>query len=727
MNSNPALAHISEDKARTQTVYEHLSGTADLAGEFAAPFGATEEARFAGWLHDIGKYSTAFQKRLLEDGPRVDHATAGAQEAMKCRPPHPQAAFAVAGHHTGLPDGGNQRNADPEDGTLFGRLKKPVEPYGGWQEVPLPQSAPPAWANRDPLDFAFFTRMLYSCLVDADFLDTETFMNGRAAPRGGGEGIPALLEKARTQAERYLGAESTTPVSRQRNAVLQACLDKGAHEPQGLYTLTVPTGGGKTFASLAFALEHAAAQGMKRVIYVIPYMSIIDQTAANFTKLLGEENVLADYSSAEYKTTNTEDLTPAQYRQLLASENWDAPVIVTTAVQFFESLYANRSSRCRKLHNIADSVIIFDEAQTLPLDFLKPCISAIAQLVRHYHATAVLCTATQPALESLFKEFAPELRMQEISPDTETLYETLRRTTIRDIGTLPQEELAAQLAALPQVLCVVNRRKTAQELYAALPEEGSFCLTTLLCAADRRRQLEEIRQRLADGLPCRVVSTSLIEAGVDVDFPAAYREQCGLDSLLQTAGRCNREGRRSAAESRVSCFRLEGCAVPQMLHQHVHALQYAARCHENDYAQLNTPDAIRTYFQELYFARGAEALDKKGILDAFRHGISGCQFPFAQVAAEFQLIETPTRTVYLPIGEGEALCAQLRSGMVSRSLYRRLGTYSVACYAPQFEKLDAAGALELLPEGSAILTDLNQYSAKTGLALDAETGIGLFF
>ena len=618
MNSNPALAHISEDKARTQTVYEHLSGTADLAGEFAAPFGATEEARFAGWLHDIGKYSTAFQKRLLEDGPRVDHATAGAQEAMKCRPPHPQAAFAVAGHHTGLPDGGNQRNADPEDGTLFGRLKKPVEPYGGWQEVPLPQSAPPAWANRDLLDFAFFTRMLYSCLVDADFLDTETFMNGRAAPRGGGEGIPALLEKARTQAERYLGAESTTPVSRQRNAVLQACLDKGAHGPQGLYTLTVPTGGGKTFASLAFALEHAAAQGMKRVIYVIPYMSIIDQTAANFTKLLGEENVLADYSSAEYKTTNTEDLTPAQYRQLLASENWDAPVIVTTAVQFFESLYANRSSRCRKLHNIADSVIIFDEAQTLPLDSLKPCISAIAQL-------------------------------------------------------------------------------------------------------------EEIRQRLADGLPCRVVSTSLIEAGVDVDFPAAYREQCGLDSLLQTAGRCNREGRRSAAESKVYCFRLEGCAVPQMLHQHVHALQYAARCHENDYAQLNTPDAIRTYFQELYFARGAEALDKKGILDAFRHGISGCQFPFAQVAAEFQLIETPTRTVYLPIGEGEALCAQLRSGMVSRSLYRRLGTYSVACYAPQFEKLDAAGALELLPEGSAILTDLNQYSAKTGLALDAETGIGLFF
>lgn len=724
---NPALAHISEDKTRTQTVYDHLSSTAKLAGTFAAAFDAQSEAEFTGWLHDIGKYSNAFQKRLA-GGSKTDHATAGAQEAMKRRPPHPQAAFAIAGHHTGIPDGGNQRNADPEDGTLFGRLKKRVEPYDGWQEVPVPQSAPPAWANRDQLDFAFFTRMLYSCLVDADFIDTETFMNGQVAPRGTGtDAIPVLLEKVRAQAERYLSNKTASPVAQQRNAVLQACLDKGAHGPQGLYTLTVPTGGGKTFASLAFALEHAAAQGRKRVIYVIPYMSIIDQTASVFSELLGEENVLADYSCADYKSLEKENLSPEQYRQLLASENWDAPVVVTTAVQFFESLYANRSSRCRKLHNIADSVIIFDEAQTLPLDYLKPCISAIAQLVQHYHTTAVLCTATQPALESLFQEFAPELRMQEISPEPERLYEVLRRTTLCDLGELSQEALTAQLAALPQVLCVVNRRKTAQELFAALPTEGSYCLTTLLCAADRRRQLEEIRQRLRDGLPCRVVSTSLIEAGVDVDFPVAYREQCGLDSLLQTAGRCNREGHRSAEQSSVYCFRLEGIAVPQMLHQHVHALQFAARCNENNYAALNTPDAIHTYFQELYYARGEEALDKKNILDAFRHGIYGCQFPFAQVAEEFHLIEAPTRTIYLPIGEGEALCAQLRSGMVSRSLYRRLGAYSVACYSQQFQALDAAGALELLPNGSAILTDPNQYSSKTGLKLDVETGIGLFF
>ena len=290
-------------------------------------------------------------------------------------------------------------------------------------------------------------------------------------------------------------------------------------------------------------------------------------------------------------------------------------------------------------------------------------------------------------------------------------------------GTLPQEEFAARLADHPQVLCVVNRRKTAQQLYAALPAEGSYCLTTLLCAADRRRQLDDIRQRLKEGLPCRVVSTSLIEAGVDVDFPVAYREQCGLDSLLQTAGRCNREGRRGAEESIVYRFRLDECSTPQMLRQNVSALDYTAR-HQDT---LDTPRAIQLYFNELSDLRGPDAVDKHGILDAFLRGIRGCQFPFAQVAEEFRLIENAARTVYLPVGEGAALCEQLRSGHVTRTLLRKLGVYSVSCYKDQFDKLDAAGALELRPDGSAILTDISCYSEKTGLAMDVETGIGLYF
>ena len=501
MEHSTRLAHISEDGTRTQTVYDHLAGTARLAGSFAAPFGAQSEAEFAAWLHDVGKYSDAFQLRL-KGGPKVDHSTAGAQEAWVRQ--HLHTAFAVAGHHSGLPDGGSPAD-DPGDATLFGRSKKPVAPYDGWQEVTLPASTPPAWACADPLSLAFFTRMLYSCLVDADFIDTETFMDGKAAPRGSGTDIAALRDIVSAQAQRYLSAESPSPVSVQRNTVLRACLEKGAHGPQGL--------------------------------------------------------------------------------------------------------------------------------------------------------------------------------------------------------------------------CVVNRRKTAQQLYAALPAEGSYCLTTLLCAADRRRQLDDIRQRLKEGLPCRVVSTSLIEAGVDVDFPVAYREQCGLDSLLQTAGRCNREGRRGAEESIVYRFQLDECSTPQMLRQNVSALDYTAR-HQDT---LDTPRAIQLYFNELSDLRGPDAVDKHGILDSFLRGIRGCQFPFAQVAEEFRLIENAARTVYLPVGEGAALCEQLRSGHVTRTLLRKLGVYSVSCYKDQFDKLDAAGALELRPDGSAILTDTSCYSEKTGLAMDVETGIGLYF
>lgn len=711
------FAHLSEDGTRTQTVYEHLSGTAKLAGEFASCFGAREEAEFCAWLHDIGKYTAGFQRRL-RGGPPVDHSTAGAQEAWKRQ--HPHAAFAIAGHHSGIPDGGTRLDS-PDDPTLFGRSKKKLPTYDPWAEITLPQSRVPSWANHDTLSSVFFTRMLYSCLVDADFIDTETFMNGCSVPRGEGDSIPTLLARMRAQAERYLGSTAVSPVSQKRNEVLRACLSHGQNWEQGLYTLTVPTGGGKTFASLAFALEHAAAHHLDRIIYVIPYTSIIDQTVDVFSRLLGEENVLAHFASADYKLVEKEDLTPAQYRQLLASENWDAPVIVTTAVQFFESLYANRSSRCRKLHNIANSIVIFDEAQALPNDYLLPCISAIDQLVQHYHTTAVLCTATQPALGALFQKICSPLISKEISPAPEQLYEVLRRVTLQDLGTLEQSVLEERLSSHEQVLCVVNRRKTAQSLFAALPPEGSYCLTTLLCPTDRQRQLAEIRSRLSAGLPCRVISTSLIEAGVDVDFPAAYREYIGLDSLLQTAGRCNREGRRRMEESIVSYFQLDGSPTPQMLRANVSALNAVVR----HFPQPDTSKAIQRYFHELYGIRNN--FDKKGILDAFQKGRNGCALPFAQVAESFHLIENSTRTVYIPVGDGAKLCEKLRNGFYGRSLLRQLGKYSVECYPDQFDALNAAGALELLENGAAILTDTSKYSPSTGLTMDIETGIGLFF
>ena len=709
------LAHLSPDGSREQTVLEHLQGTARLAEAFARPFGGQKQARLAGLLHDIGKYSGAFQRRLA-GGPKVDHSTAGAQEAWALR--QPEAAFAVAGHHGGLPDGGAQTDC-ADAGTLLGRMKKPLPDSSAWRdELRPPPASRPRQIPPDNLAESFYIRMLYSCLVDADYLDTEAFMNG-AAPRSGYASPAELLARLKAHVAPWWDAR--TALNRRRCAILRACFDAGQTLPRGLYTLTVPTGGGKTVSSLAFALAQAAAQGMARVIYVIPYTSIIDQTAEVFRSILGEENVIEHHAGADYTLPDGET-DPALYRKALATENWDAPVIVTTAVQFFESLFASRSSRCRKLHNIAGSVVIFDEAQTLPVPTLRPCVHAIGQLVQYYGVSAVLCTATQPALQPLFDELAPGLTLREICPDTGELYQFFRRTTLRQAGTLSAGELASRLNAALQALCVVNRRATAQQLYALLDPEGSYCLTTLLCPADRKRLLQEIRARLQAGQPCRVVSTSLIEAGVDVDFPAAWREEAGLDSILQTAGRCNREGRRPAAESVVSVFRLEGQNVPAMIRQNVDSAR-SVLAGFDDPAGL---DAIERYFTFYRSLKGDAALDQMGVLDAFARGLQGRMFPFDSVAQRFHLIDSPTAPVYLPIDEGKALTEQLRRGEVSRSLFRRLGQFAVSVYPDHLQKLQAAGAVEAIDGVGCILTNAALYDRRTGLALDVETGKGFF-
>ena len=709
------FAHISEDKERTQTVKEHLLGTAALAEVFAQPFGGCEQARLAGDLHDIGKYSREFQHRL-EGGPKVDHSTAGGKEAFQLR--QFEAAFAVMGHHGGLPDYGG-KNDTGDTSTLYGRQQKKVPDYSAWkQEIALSPARRPSHIPPDNLSEAFYIRMLYSCLVDADYLDTEAFMDG-TLPRGGYEPIASLLDKL----DQYIAPwwNPQNELNRKRCDILRSCLDAGETFPSGLYTLTVPTGGGKTVSSLAFALRHAATHGKKRVIYVIPYTSIIDQTAEVFENILGAENVLEHHSGVDY-TMPEEEVDPALYRKALATENWDAPVIVTTAVQFFESLYSNLPSRCRKLHNIADSVIIFDEAQTLPVSYLYPCVSAIGQLVQYYGVTAVLCTATQPALQSLFAELAPGLTMREICPDTDALYQFFRRTTLRQAGALTEEELAEQLKASPQTLCVVNRRATAQKLYTLLPEEGSYCLTTLLCPADRKRLLEEIRERLKSGLPCRVVSTSLIEAGVDVDFPTAWREEAGLDSIIQTAGRCNREGKASAEQSIVTIFRLEGQQVPAMIRPNVDSTRHVLQT----FADPAQPEAIESYFSFYRTLKGSAALDQKGILDAFQKGYKGSIFPFAAVANMFHLIDSPTTTVYIPTGEGKSLVESLRAGLISRSLFRKLGQYAVNVYPDHLKRLLDTGAIQATESGAYILTDKDLYHSSTGLALDVEMGKGWF-
>lgn len=705
------LAHRTEDGQRTQTIQEHLHGTAERAASFAKPFGGESQARLAGLLHDIGKYSDGFQRRLA-GGEKVDHSTAGAQIAWELH--QPEVAFAVSGHHGGLPDGGGKTDP-PEAATMFGRTKRTVEPCDGWKaEVVLPTARRPALPG-DGFTEAFYIRMLYSCLVDADYLDTETFMRGAPAPRGEGEEVPRLLRRLKEAIAPWWDAK--TELNRRRCDILRRCFEQGEAQSPGLFTLTVPTGGGKTVSSLAFALSHAAAHGKKRIIYVIPYTSIIDQTASVFSSILGEQNVLEHHSGSK-AALEENDLSPAAYRKVLATENWDAPIVVTTAVQFFESLFANQSSRCRKLHNLVDSVIVFDEAQTLPLPYIRPCVAAIGQLVSHYGATAVLCTATQPALDPLFEEMVPGLPLREICSGTGELYRFFCRTTLQNVGEMALQALAEQLACTEQVLCVVNRRATAQRLFRALPPDGSYCLTTLLCAADRKRLLREIRDRLQAGALCRVISTSLIEAGVDVDFPGAWREEAGLDSVLQTAGRCNREGKRSAAQSIVRVFRLENQDAPVMIRPQVDA----ARSVWARYADPSQPEAIEAYFSLLRAVKGEDALDQKRILPGFQGTMEGRVLPFATVSQRFCLIESAATTVYLPLPESTALLDDLFAGRTSRTLYRRLGRYGVSVYPNHLEKLRAAGAVES-PDGfSWVLTDAALYDRTTGLKLDVETG-----
>ena len=437
-------AHIRDDGA-VQTVMEHLIGTAERCAAFASAFQEEKRGELLGYTHDIGKCSEEFQRRLL-GGPKVDHATAGALECAKIR--EDLMACCVVGHHGGLPDFGNPRQDYPGAPTCIGRMKKGLSggiPAYYWDErIPAPDK-PPAFQDR--FTQSLWVRMLYSCLVDADYLDTEAFMSEKHQLRNGYDPLPVLLDRLNTYVQPWFPGK--TELNRNRCNILRQCLD-AASQPRGVYSLTVPTGGGKTVASLAFALKHAVKNGMDRVIYVIPYTSIIEQNAAVFRRILGENNVVEHHSGILFDEEGETNRSNLSLR--LAAENWDAPVIVTTAVQFFESLYANRSSQCRKLHNMANSVIIFDEAQMIPTCHLKPCVGAIANLTAHFRSTAVLCTATQPALSDLFGQFCPGLKIHELCPEVSQAFRNVRRVTYRDGGKMSDEELAEALIQQEQVL-----------------------------------------------------------------------------------------------------------------------------------------------------------------------------------------------------------------------------------------------------------------------------------
>jgi CRISPR-associated endonuclease/helicase Cas3 len=732
----------------------HLQEVAARACSFASAFGFGAAGDIVGRLHDIGKASQAYQAYIAASavngakGP--DHSTAGAREAEALFGPSIGRlfAYAIAGHHAGLAD--------------FSELKrrlreKTLERYDGWRDHVGALFEKPAFAP--PPDFklnlrrgfgaAFLTRMLFSCLVDADFLATEQFYGG--AER---EAFASLdLLQGRLDDFLIRKQRTDTELNRLRAEVLVHAVGKANLAP-GMFTLTVPTGGGKTLTSLAFALAHARKHSLRRVIYVIPYTSIIEQTAAVFREALGgEHDVLEHHASFDWEpnasTEEADDEGQAGLKKLQkAAENWAAPVVATTAVQFFESLYARRPSQCRKLHNIAGSVVVLDEAQTLPLRLLRPCMAALDELAANYRTSIVLCTATQPALRECdgFKDqdLKPKQPRQkigfaiddsrELAPNPLGLYSRLKRVGITQRGKTTDAEIAARFAGQPQMLCIVNNRRHARELFDLLKSdpktsEGAMHLTTLMCPVHRRQVLEAVRARLARQEPVRLVATSLIEAGVDVDFPEVWRAITGIDSIAQAAGRCNREDKQRLG--RVVVFEPAEGKPPSDLKPLISAAEGLFR-RGLDPLSL---DGVRAYFQEVYWQRSADAMDAamldgqpwpilRAISETFDSMTGEATFDFELISRAFRMIDSPQETVIVPLNDDarDTLDRLAAAERPARNDLRKLQQFAVSIPKRDRDAWLAAGVLSPVHAriGDALLAfgDLSHYRSETGIDLN---------
>lgn len=730
-----AIAHtaLDGDRRRVQGLDDHLRGVGAVASRFGSAFGASEWAHLAGLWHDVGKYSEAFQSYLaaaLEPDPhtaetvgKIDHSTAGAQHAAaRFEILGHILAYVISGHHSGLLD------AIGPGACLNARLAKEIEP---WDDAPASiaeQPAPPlprfierAFARRDGFTVAFYTRMLFSCLVDADFLDTEAFIapsRQEARPSWPADVLERMEAALDEQVAQF--PEATPTVSKgnrgigvdlARAAVRDACLSAAPLAP-GLFSLTVPTGGGKTLSSLAFALRHALHHDLRRVVYVIPFTSIIEQNAAVFRDIFAGR---ADLEGCVLEHHSNVDVGPERHTSRLAAENWDAPLVVTTSVQFYESLFANRTSRCRKLHRLARSVIVLDEVQALPVDLLEPCLRAIEELATNYGTTLVLCTATQPAV-SKRDDFRIGLSgIREIMPNPATLYSQLERVRVQDVGLLSDEELSHRVLSHERVLCIVNTRRHARELYRSIGTAAEHHhLSASMCPAHRSAALEGVRRALKAGEGCRLISTQLIEAGVDIDFPTVYRSLSGLDSIAQAAGRCNREG--SLPRGDVHVFRSEHAAAERFLAETANCGRQILELHDDPMSL----EAIEHYFR-LYYWDQSDRWDAKRVLSDF--GLSQDPelpflFGFRRVGRAFRLIEEQGRPVIVPWGEaGRALREEVltRGDRAGRDLVRRLQRFTVTI--PDRTWLAQSGhGIEIVHDRFPLLVDPDRhYSEAAGL------------
>ncbi len=705
------------DQGQWEPLEDHLRNVAELAQQFGSAFGAGDWAQLAGLWHDLGKYRMGFQSYLRKAGGalnndgceegvpgRVDHSTVGAIFSRESLGPMGRIlSYLIAGHHAGLPD------ASGGEASLAARLDR-SEVLADWRRgsippgvlnQPRPKSAPP---SKEPADLHLWIRMLFSCLTDADFLATEHFMSpDRARRRSTSDvGLSALLPAFEAHMVEHFPT-STDGVNGLRSQVLGACVQGSALEP-GLFSLSVPTGGGKTLASMAFALHHARRWEKRRVIYVIPYTSIVEQTADVFRGIFAESVV------EHHSNVDSDDPARDSVQRRLSAENWDAPIIVTTNVQFFESLFAARTSRCRKLHNIVDSVVILDEAQLLPPEFLDPIKRMITMLARDYGVTIVLSTATQPALD------LPGVR--ELVPDPAGLAQGLRRVHYQWPQSAERrtwEDVATDLRQERQVLCVVGRRDDARELFELLDDRtgDTLHLSALMCGEHRAERIKEIRARLKSNAAVRVISTQLVEAGVDFDFPVVFRALAGLDSIAQAAGRCNREGRMPQL-GRVVVFNPPRPAPPGIL------LKAEGVTRE---LLHGVPDPLLDHalfgrFFRLFYSR-LNSLDAKGIgrlLTAQGMDQGQVDVQFREAASLFKLVDDSNYvSVAVPWGDkGKALVGALAAEMDRLSM-RGLQRFIVNLPRRQASALAKDGGIREAMPGLFVVVNDRLYSNRVGL------------
>jgi CRISPR-associated endonuclease/helicase Cas3 len=733
------------DQSKWQSLSAHLQAVSNLTACRAGKFGAERLGVIVGLLHDLGKYSRDFQDYIAGRGKSPDHATAGAKEIQTLASGSADrvaaliGAYCIAGHHSGLP---NWRG----DRALSERLKKQLPALDPVWKSELATEARDLFPkdfkwhsdkDRAAFQFAMFGRMVFSCLVDADFRDTEKFYfaaEGKAVNREWQpltQIVADLVGRFGAHIAAVEAKAKDTELNRLRSHILTHARSKAA-VPRGVFTLDVPTGGGKTLASLGFALDHAKAHGMDRIVYGIPFTSIIDQTVTIFREVLGENVVLEHHSAIEdeqqdRKRENEEGEPDVSAKMRLAMEDWTAPVIVTTNVQLFESLFASRTSRCRKLHNLVNSVIILDEAQTIPRPLLRPCVAVLDELVRNYGCSVVLCTATQPALgEPGFKGGFDLSKDRELAPHPEKLTEKneFKRVRLVHGGDMNDAALVEALAAAPQGLVIVNSRKHALALYRAAQAaelQGVVHLTTRHYPAHRREILAKVRWMLENKAPCRLIATSLIEAGVDVDFPKGWRAEAGLDQIAQAAGRVNREGGRPPDDSTLTVFRAPDNPPPpeikglsadmaRMMHKH---------------ANLFSPAAIEDFFNEVYWRLSPQGLDAKSIFDDFKIGSGIADFSYRAVAEKFRMIESGMVPVVVP-GDDEAREAIKKLSVAqipSAAIARDLQTYIVQVPPKARQRLIDCGKVvyvkpELRGEQFAVLTDPSLYQDNVGLLWD---------